>query len=235
MQNIGYGVSLTRKFVPFAGSPSWILGLLAAASILSPTIAKAQGPVYSVPWVGVIDSGGGKSPVGTLTNHGSIGSAVATANFAIGTSTNRNGLIQVLFTGGATTDPDANNNGIPDAWEEQYFPGQPFDPEADSDGDGNGNRMEYISGTDPTQRSSRFRPAGTLSGTVYTMPLQTVAGRTYKVWVTRDLANWYLQETYAGDDTEKIFSFDETNVPSGPLHSSHHPSSYFFRVEVTLP
>ena len=32
---------------------------------------------------------------------------------------------------------------------------------------------------------------------------------------------------------QKVFNFDETTMPEGPLHSATHPSSYFFRVKIT--
>jgi hypothetical protein len=141
----------------------------------------------------------------------------------IGANENKSGLIQVLFTGNTDPDLDADANGLPDAWEEQYFPGQVVDPLADSDGDGTSNLMEYLAGTNPTDRSSKFQPTGTLDGLTYNMPIQTVQGRTYKVWVTKDLSSWTLQQTYSGDGTQKVFSFDPTTISAGPLHSLTHP------------
>ena len=182
-----------------------------------------------------IDSGGGASLVGSMTNHSSIGSPFATGNSMIGADENKSGLIQVLFTGNTDPNLDADANGLPDAWEEQYFPGLTMDPLADSDGDGTSNLMEYLAGTNPTDRSSKFQPTGALTGLTYNMPIQTVQGRTYKVWVTKDLSSWTLQQTYSGDGTQKVFSFDPTTISAGPLHSLTHPSSYFFRVEVVLP
>lgn len=182
-----------------------------------------------------IDSGGGASLVGSMTNHSSIGSPFATGNSMIGANENKSGLIQVLFTGNIDPDLDADANGLPDAWEEQYFSAQAVDPLADSDGDGTRNLMEYLAGTNPTDRSSKFQPTGALTGLTYNMPIQTVQGRTYKVWVTKDLSSWTLQQTYSGDGTQKVFSFDPTTISAGPLHSLTHPSSYFFRVEVGLP
>jgi hypothetical protein len=170
-----------------------------------------------------------------MTNHASIGSPCATNSAPVGANTNRPGLIQVLFSAQGSTNPDANGNGLPDEWEDLYFPGQTVDPQADSDSDGTSNLMEYVAGTIPTNKSSRFQPSGSFSGMTFTMPLQTVAGRTYKVWVTRDIQTWTLQQTYTGDGTQKSFAFDETAAPPGPLHSNIHPSSYFFRVEVILP
>jgi hypothetical protein len=182
-----------------------------------------------------IDSGGGSAVVGSLTNHSSIGSPFATGNSMIGANENKSGLIQVLFTGNTDPDLDADANGLPDAWEDQYFPGQTMIPHADSDGDGTSNLMEYLAGTNPTDRSSKFQPTGMLNGSIYTMPIQTVQGRTYKVWVTKNLSSWTLHQTYLGDGTQKVFSFDPTTTSAGPLHSLTHPSSYFFRVEVVLP
>lgn len=182
-----------------------------------------------------IDSGGGKSSVGTMTNHSSIGASFASATYQMGPIKNHSGLIEVLYATGAPTDPDANANGLPDDWEQEFFQGQTVDPDADSDGDGSSNRMEYIAGTNPTDRNSVFKPTGALSEGLYRLPMQTVAGRTYKVFATKNLTSWHLQQTIQGDGTIKTFVFDETAIPSGPLHSSVHPSSYFFRVEVTLP
>ena len=182
-----------------------------------------------------IDSGGGAALVGSMTNHSSIGSPFATGNSMIGTNENKSGLIQILFSGNIDPNLDADANGLPDAWEEQYFAGQDIDPQADSDGDGTSNLMEYLAGTNPSDRSSKFQPTGTLDGLTYTMPIQTVQGRTYKVWVTKDLSTWTLHQTYSGDGTQKVFSFDPTTISAGPLHSLTHPSSYFFRVEVVLP
>lgn len=185
--------------------------------------------------VAEIDSGGGATLVGSMTNHSSIGSPYATGNSMIGNNENKSGLIQVLFTGNIDPNLDADANGLPDTWEEQYFSGQVVDPLADSDGDGTSNLMEYLAGTDPTDPSSKFQPTGTLDGLTYTMPIQTVQGRTYKVWVTKNLSSWTLHQTYTGDGTQKVYGFDPTTISAGPLHSLTHPSSYFFRVEVVLP
>ena len=181
-----------------------------------------------------IDSGGGKVAVGNLSNHASLGSIVATGSFTTGSNTNRQGLIEVLFSGGSPNQ-DSNGNGLPDSWESQHFSGQSPDPLADADGDGTTNLMEFLAGTNPTDRTSVFKPIGTYASGIFSMPIQTVSGRSYKVYATKDLSTWYLQQSYTGDGTIKTFTFDETAIPSGPLHSNTHPSKYFFRMEVTLP
>jgi hypothetical protein len=54
----------------------------------------------------------------------------------VGANSNHSGLIEVLYSVGPMADPDANANGLADAWEEQYFPGQTPNPQADADDDG---------------------------------------------------------------------------------------------------
>ncbi len=51
-----------------------------------------------------------------------------------------------------TVDPlfDGDHNGLPDAWERQYFGAVGVDPNGDFDGDGISNLQEYMGGTDPT-------------------------------------------------------------------------------------
>lgn len=182
-----------------------------------------------------IDSGGGKAQIGTFTNHASLGGIVYHGMTKIAPTTHRSGLIEVLYSAGAPKNPDANANGLPDDWEQQHFSSQIADPLADSDGDGANNRMEYIVGTDPSSRASVFKPGGSFASGLYTLPIPTLIGRTYKVYATRDLTNWHLQQTFTGNGTTQTFTFDEKTMPSGPLHASTHPSTFFFRIEVTLP
>lgn len=184
---------------------------------------------------GQIDSGGGKTQVGNFTNHSSIGSMVATHPTAIAGNINRSGLIEVIYSFSVDPEMDSDGNGLPDAWELEHFGRIGVDPQADPDGDGTNNLMEYLAGTDPNDSLSVFRLTGDYSNELYTMPIQTVIGRTYHVWVSKDLSDWYLQETIPGDGTMKIFTFDEGSMPIGPLHSSFQPFSYFFRVEVLIP
>ena len=181
------------------------------------------------------DAGGGLTTAGSVTNRSSIGGPFETAVSAGGTYSIKPGQIQVLFSSTGNESPDANGNGLPDTWEQLYFPGQSVNPQADSDGDGTSNLLEYLAGTDPADPASRFRTEGAISGTTYTLPIQTSTGRSYKVWVSKDLTSWQLQQAYTGDGTQKVFSFDETTITSGPLFSATHPSNYFFRVEIILP
>jgi hypothetical protein len=45
---------------------------------------------------------------------------------------------------------DGDNDGLPDAWERQFFNAVGVDPNADPDGDGSSNQQEYLQHTDPT-------------------------------------------------------------------------------------
>lgn len=182
-----------------------------------------------------IDSGGGKSSGGAFANHGSLGESFATVTTQGASTTNHPGLIEVLYPITPSSISDIGGNGLPDGWEIANFGNYGVDPAADADGDGTSNLMEYLAGTNPNDRLSVFRPEGTYTGGLYHLPIQTVTGRDYKVWATRNLADWVLQTTLTGDGTERVFQFDETTILSGPLYSPKHPSRYYFRVEILIP
>ena len=181
-----------------------------------------------------IDSGGGKSSGGALSNHSSIGNSFATVTTQGGTTLSHPGLIEVLYPVAPAAD-NGVTNGMPNAWQVDYFGATGVDPNADLDHDGTPNLMEYLAGTNPNDAASVFRPHGSFTNGIFNMPLQTVTGRDYQVWVSRDLENWTLQTTLTGDNTEQAFEFDETTVPPGHLHSDTHPSKYFFRVQILIP
>jgi hypothetical protein len=73
------------------------------------------------------------------------------------------GMAFTLYNGRAAWDragkviPDLDANGLPDAWEMQYFGHVGVDPNSDPDGDGLNNIQEYNRGTDPTIQNSPFR------------------------------------------------------------------------------
>jgi hypothetical protein len=79
--------------------------------------------------------------------------AVATNNVG-GTVTN---VSHVIYASGSF---DGNGDGLPDAWQLQYFncvTCPQAAPGADPDGDGMSNLQEYLAGTDPTNNGSGFR------------------------------------------------------------------------------
>jgi hypothetical protein len=178
---------------------------------------------------GGIDSGGGKSAVGTQTNHGSIGESIASSVVAAGTATVSSGLIEVLYVGPAPYDSD--HDGLPDAWEKERFGSIAANPQDDPDGDGNTNLMEFLAGTDPDDITSHFHPGGDHNGIDYAFPIQTITDRSYKVYVSKDLVTWYEQQTITGDGTQHTFSFDPAGLAAeSPLYGS---PKFFFRVEIS--
>jgi hypothetical protein len=184
-----------------------------------------------------VDAGGGITRGGSIENQSSIGSPIETGSTSSTTYSLKSGMVEVLFTTSesTSTNPDADANGLADAWETQNFGHTGVDPLADADDDGTTNVMEYVAGTDPRSAVSRFQPEGTYSGSLFSMLIQTTTGRTYKVWVSADLQSWTLRQTYTGDSSLKTFTFDHRTITSGPLAPTTASPRYFFRVEVSQP
>jgi hypothetical protein len=85
----------------------------------------------------------------------------------------------------ASTPGDADGDGLPDAWEIQYF-GAINDPRAtpnaDPDNDGLTNLQEYVSGTGPTDPGSYLEIDSISSDGGVAIHFNAVAGRTYSVF-----------------------------------------------------
>lgn len=182
-----------------------------------------------------IDSGGGKTQSSQFYNHGTLGSPFSTNPSSLPHQLNRTGPIDLIYIIPAVIQHDSNNNGLPDSWEQQYFASNIVDPNADRDGDGTSNRMEYIAGTDPTSITSVFRPKGNFSNSIYTMPIQTVGGRIYKIFASHDMSSWHLQQTIIGNGASHIFSFDKSKAICIPTGIEINSNSFFFRIEICLP
>jgi len=121
---------------------------------------------------------------------------------------------------------DSNQDGIPDSWDIQYF-GSVTNINhltTDSDGDGVVNASEYVFGTDPTDRSSRWSPTYQMQNGRFIMTFSTAPGRMYYLEGRASLFDsWSTLQTYEGDGATKQYVFNAEGV-----------LSYFFRVRVEM-
>jgi len=141
--------------------------------------------------------------------------------------TNTLTLGQKLVFQGDYTFTDENQNGIPDAWELEYFgPVQASHPgDLDSDGDGQSDLAEFLAGTNPTNVLSNFH---------FTMPVRETNGAVHLEW-TSSPGRAYLLESSA-NGIEWTTRMDWTRAAAGamsqtmPAESSGAPQ--LFRVKV---
>ena len=91
---------------------------------------------------------------------------------------------------------------------------------ADPDGDGWTNHREWLAGTDPTNRLSRFATTLTSSGLIFPV----IPGRIYQVQTSPDLKKWDIYATITGTGTAEASV--PHPVPPGPVR--------FYRVLITL-
>jgi hypothetical protein len=91
-------------------------------------------------------------------------------------------------------DPDEDNDGIPDEWEQAYFgDSNNCDPNDDPDGDTINNSSEYVAGSNPTNTISVFAITNVIPAeegfVVQWSP--SVDGRVYSVFWTESLTSDY--------------------------------------------
>ena len=99
----------------------------------------------------------------------------------------------ITFIGNYTFD-DANTNGIPDAWETNFFGSLSMNRTrlTDTDGDHMSDFDEFIAGTDPNSAASFFKVASVtrLANGNYRLAWSSVPGRAYRVYGSTNLATW---------------------------------------------
>jgi hypothetical protein len=129
------------------------------------------------------------------------------------------------FTGNYTF-PDANSNGISDAFEFTYFGSASTNRTqfTDTDGDGMSDYAEFIAGTNPTNAASNLHFSGVAPTTNHAVQLQwtSVPGRSYQL--NSAVSNYLNWTPIAGwqSATGGVMSFQFTNAAPAQL----------FRVEV---
>ncbi|MEZ0389848.1 MAG: chitobiase/beta-hexosaminidase C-terminal domain-containing protein, partial [Verrucomicrobium sp.] len=103
------------------------------------------------------------------------------------------------FKGPVTTEvftiTDANTNGLPDWWEQQYggqraVPVTTLDPALDDDGDFLSNLQEFVAGTNPNSADTLMTPSQTSDGAGITLSWPGQLGRFYSVLTSQDLKVW---------------------------------------------
>jgi hypothetical protein len=120
---------------------------------------------------------------------------------------------------------DSNQNGMADAWEQQYFGANPpSDGSLDSDGDAASNYAEFIAGTEPNDPNSRFRFQSLgFVGSNLNLTWQTVSGRSYRILGSSDAVNWSEFIPWTRADSTFV---TRTIPPLAPANV------FFFKVEV---
>ncbi len=94
--------------------------------------------------------------------------------------------------GAALSLADEDGDGMADYWEVlQGFRLGEADGAEDADGDGAANAAEYGAGTDPRDAASRFAWVG-VEGSPGSWQFAAVAGRSYSLQVSADLATWEI-------------------------------------------
>lgn len=185
---------------------------------------------------GAITSGGGAIANNTYAGLTAVGSPFATAKTNTLTIINQPGIISVFYPSTPDGDPDSDADGLPDQWEiaNGLNVGE-NDALADADDDGTSNLLEYLADTDPQDFLSAFRPAGTFEDPLYRMPIPTISGRSYRVFITTDLRNWTFWEKFEGNDAIQQFTFNPDQIPNPPPANLEPDSSlYLFRIEIQI-
>ena len=115
----------------------------------------------------------------------------AQTNFSVTISNAARKTAIISRTASVTLQTDTDKDGLPDVWETQWGlnPALAGDAVLDRDGDRMKNLEEFMAGTDPADSASvlslQWVGASELGGT---LEFTAVAGRTYTLEVTADLA-----------------------------------------------
>jgi hypothetical protein len=200
-----YDVLVTDEVATLPSAPARLMVLVNPTIVTAPT---DQAAVVGGSFTASLVIQGNPPPFGYQWRQGSsnLSVVVTERTNVFFTRTNLQsahaGLYRVIITNAAlqapllaasynvTVLPDADGDGLPDAWEEAYFGGQGgSDPNADPDGDGMTNAQEYRAGTNPTNALSYLRidSIATGGGTGTTLSFGMVTARTYTVEYTDSL------------------------------------------------
>jgi hypothetical protein len=135
---------------------------------------------------------------------------------------------------------DADDDGIPDAWESAQLGGLGSDPEADDDGDRLPNAIEYLFGTSPAAPSGnplKSSVAGSSGAPVLLLefPRRSGLAGSYQIQISPDLMLW----TAASGVVETVVGSHESpdGVPIETVRAEipGHTGSCFARIKWISP
>ena len=140
--------------------------------------------------------------------------------------------VAVLQTDSISPGPE-DGNGLPIAWELEYFGTTNISADADPDGDGMSNAQEYQAGTNPTDPTSNLRItaiSGNTVGSTATLTWTSVSSRLYYVEERTNLTfgAWATNVTL-GVVSPDLGSTTTRNLADSPA------SNRFFRVQAIVP
>jgi hypothetical protein len=132
--------------------------------------------------------------------------------------------------------PDANSNGLPDAWEAAYGV---TNPDADDDHDGQSNLAEYWANTNPTNAASVFRILESTPQTngAFTLTWSAVGGTRYRVQYCDGTAEGGFTGVFT--DLVRDISLEMDNNPVGSISTQSFTDTLtgtnrgrYYRIEV---
>lgn len=131
--------------------------------------------------------------------------------------------------GCTVSNPDSDNDGLPDSWEITYGlnPADSSDAQSDLDGDGASSAFEFASGTNPNNNQSVLTlRAGVHSEAGQTLRFPSVVGRNYRLEFSGDLLEWLPKGSVVSGNGSEIELLDAT-APAG--------SRRFYRLLPLIP
>lgn len=183
-----------------------------------------------------INSGGGDSIVGQLSNSSSIGGFTSTTASSAGNVTLRSGLINIIFIPSLSNEEtDSDNDGIPDNWEITHGLSIGQDnSNSDSDGDGFLDVSEFISGTNPNDQNSFLDILISEENGAYNLSFNSTEGRTYTLEVSKDLNVYYIYHQVNGNGSSINIPFNPSDESNTSILGSDNFKDIFFRLLVEI-